>query len=275
MAMRVAVYARVSTEAQEARGTIGSQIAALRERADAECHELVAEFVDDGHSGARLDRPDLDALRDAAEAGLLDAVWCLSPDRLARVYAHQVIVLDELARHGVAVLFADAPTLDDDPQARLLTQVQGVIAEYERAKMEAHRDKAPLAPGETCPDTSLLSPGRLEEGGRVTLQHVLCAGARQLPKARARELPAQRREFSHLRAVPLAKGSVAVEHPGPDVPGRAQQGVAAAALGRGGAQGDPGGAVDLPNGTHVRTSSEGYRHKTAHFRAPEEKTFSR
>ena len=48
MAMRVAVYARVSTEAQEARGTIGSQIAALRERADAECHELVAEFVDDG-----------------------------------------------------------------------------------------------------------------------------------------------------------------------------------------------------------------------------------
>ena len=69
MAMRVAVYARVSTEAQEARGTIGSQIAALRERADAECHELVAEFVDDGHSGARLDRPDLDALRDPAEAG--------------------------------------------------------------------------------------------------------------------------------------------------------------------------------------------------------------
>jgi hypothetical protein len=115
-----------------------------------------------------------------------------------------VIVLDELARHGVAVLFADAPTLDDDPQARLLTQVQGVIAEYERAKMEAHRDKAPLAPGETCPDTSLLSPGRLEEGGRVTFQHVLCAGARQLPKARARELPAQGREFSHLRAVPLA-----------------------------------------------------------------------
>jgi site-specific DNA recombinase len=147
MAMRVAVYARVSTEAQEARGTIGSQIAALRERADAECHELVAEFVDDGHSGARLDRPGLDALRDAAEAGLLDAVWCLSPDRLARVYAHQVIVLDELARHGVAVLFADAPTLDDDPQARLLTQVQGVIAEYERAKMEAHRDRPRLRRG--------------------------------------------------------------------------------------------------------------------------------
>ena len=133
--MRVAIYARVSTEAQEARGTIGSQLAVLRERAAAEGHELVAEFLDDGLSGARLDRPGLDALRDAAEAGLLDAVWCLSPDRLARVYAYQVIVLDELSRHGVAVLFSDAPALDDDPQARLLTQVQGVIAEYERAKI--------------------------------------------------------------------------------------------------------------------------------------------
>ena len=133
--MRVAIYARVSTEAQEARGTIGSQLAALRQRVASESHELVAEFVDDGLSGTRLDRPGLDALRDAAETGLIEAAWCLSPDRLARVYAYQVIVLDEFARHGVKVFFADAPSIDDDPQARLLTQVQGVIAEYERAKI--------------------------------------------------------------------------------------------------------------------------------------------
>jgi len=133
--MRVGLYARVSTEAQEARGTIGSQLAVLRERVLAEGHDLVAEFCDDGYSGARLDRPGLDALRDAAEGGLMEAVWCLSADRLARVYAYQVIVLDELARHGVRVLFADAPAMQDDPQARLLTQVQGVIAEYERAKI--------------------------------------------------------------------------------------------------------------------------------------------
>jgi site-specific DNA recombinase len=133
--MRVALYARVSTESQQARGTIGSQLAVLRDRIGAEGDEVVAEFCDDGHSGARLDRPGLDALRDAAEAGLIERVWCLSPDRLARVYAYQVIVLDELARHGVGVRFTDAPPLDDDPQAKLLTQVQGVIAEYERAKI--------------------------------------------------------------------------------------------------------------------------------------------
>jgi site-specific DNA recombinase len=133
--MRVALYARVSTESQQARGTIGSQLAVLRDRVGAEGDEVVAEFCDDGHSGARLDRPGLDALRDAAEAGLIERVWCLSPDRLARVYAYQVIVLDELARNGVRVRFTDAPAIDDDPQAKLLTQVQGVIAEYERAKI--------------------------------------------------------------------------------------------------------------------------------------------
>jgi site-specific DNA recombinase len=133
--VNVAVYARVSTERQHDRGTIGSQLAALRQRAAAAGDEVVAEFIDDGYSGARLDRPGLDGLRDAAEAGLVQAVWCLSPDRLSRSYAYQVIVLDELARHGVVVRFADAPAIDDDPQARLLTQVQGVIAEYERAKI--------------------------------------------------------------------------------------------------------------------------------------------
>ena len=55
--MRVALYARVSTESQQARGTIGSQLAVLRERVTVEGDEPVAEFRDDGHSGARLDRP--------------------------------------------------------------------------------------------------------------------------------------------------------------------------------------------------------------------------
>lgn len=138
--MRVGIYARVSSEGQEARGTIGSQLAALRARVACEGDELVAEFVDDGYSGARLDRPGLDALRDASEAGTLETVWCLSPDRLARSFAYQMLILDELARLGVAVRFTDSPPINDDPEARLLVQVQGVIAEYEKAKF-AERER--------------------------------------------------------------------------------------------------------------------------------------
>jgi site-specific DNA recombinase len=138
--MKVAIYARVSTERQEQRGTIASQIEALRARMAADGHEIVAEFLDDGYSGARLDRPGLDALRDAAEAGAIETVWCLTPDRLARSYAYQMLVLDELQRLGCKVHFTDAPAIDNDPQARLLTQMQGVIAEYEKAKIaERHR----------------------------------------------------------------------------------------------------------------------------------------
>src|ERR1700676_1245036 len=142
--MRAAIYARVSTEAQEARGTIGSQLATLTERVGAEGHDLVVSFCDEGYSGARLDRPGLDALRDQAEAGVFEVVWCLSPDRLARAYAYQVLVIDELARHDLRVIFAAAPAIDDDPQARLLTQVQGVIAEYERAKIAERNRRGKL-----------------------------------------------------------------------------------------------------------------------------------
>ncbi len=142
--MRVGIYARVSSEAQEARGAIGSQLDALRTRIAKEGDELVGEFCDDGYSGARLDRPGLDALRDQAEAGGFEAVWCLSPDRLARAYVYQVVILDELARLGVRVIFSDAPPIADDPQARLLTQVQGVIAEYERAKIAERNRRGKL-----------------------------------------------------------------------------------------------------------------------------------
>ena len=156
--MRAALYARVSTERQADRGTIGSQLALRREHLAAAGDELVGEYVDDGQSGARLDRPGLDALRDAAEAGLVQRLWCLSPDRLARAYAYQVLVLDELDRFGVTVTFTDSPGLAaDDPQATLLTQVQGVIA-------NTRKPRSPNATGAAnCsgPAPARSSPGRL------------------------------------------------------------------------------------------------------------------
>ena len=141
--MKVALYARVSTERQQERGTVSSQLEALRAAAKADGHEVIEEFVDDGNSAPRLDRPALDRLRDAAEAGVLDGVLCLCADRLARAYAYQVLILEELERFGVSVRFLEGPAHGDDPQARLLVQMQGVIAEYEKAKIaELYRARA-------------------------------------------------------------------------------------------------------------------------------------
>ena len=90
-------------------GTVGSQLEVLRCKMMELGHEVVRDYTDDGYSRVRLDRPGLDALRDAAEAGLFQQVWCLTPDRLARSHAYQILVLDELARHDLHVLYLDAP----------------------------------------------------------------------------------------------------------------------------------------------------------------------
>ena len=89
-------------------------------------------FRDDGHSGARLDRPGLDALRDAVRDGEVEILGVLTPDRLARKYAYQVLLLEEFRRAGCAVAFLSR-AISDDPGDQLLLQIQGAVAEYERA----------------------------------------------------------------------------------------------------------------------------------------------
>src|SRR5690349_409439 len=132
--VRAAAYARVSTERQERQQTIDSQLSALRAWAEAEGHQLSDRHVfrDEGHSGARLDRPGLDALRDAVRDGEVEIVGVLAPDRLARKYAYQVLLLEEFRRAGCAVAFLNH-TISDDPGDQLLLQIQGAVAEYERA----------------------------------------------------------------------------------------------------------------------------------------------
>jgi site-specific DNA recombinase len=131
----VALYARVSSTQQAAAGTIASQIAALRERIAADGLPLLPdyEFIDDGYSGATLLRPALERLRDAVAANQIDALYVHSPDRLARNYAYQVLLLDEFTRAGVPVVFLNRP-LGESPEDDLLLQVQGMVAEYERAQ---------------------------------------------------------------------------------------------------------------------------------------------
>lgn len=134
--IRAAFYARVSGEQQAAAHTIESQIAALSERASSDGTPVPPErqFVDDGYSGATLIRPALDRLRDLVNVGAIDRIYVHSPDRLARNYAYQVLLLDEWHRRGVEVVFLNRP-LGQSPEDDLLLQVQGVVAEYERAKI--------------------------------------------------------------------------------------------------------------------------------------------
>jgi site-specific DNA recombinase len=134
--IRAAFYARVSGEQQAAAHTIESQIAALNERAQDDGTSVPPErrFVDDGFSGATLIRPALDRLRDLVTVGGIDRVYVHSPDRLARNYAYQVLLLDEWRRRGVELVFLNRP-LGQSPEDDLLLQVQGIVAEYERAKI--------------------------------------------------------------------------------------------------------------------------------------------
>ena len=134
--IRVALYARVSSEQQEQRGTVASQLAAVRAYAQAHQFAVCEEYVcvDEGYSGARLDRPGLDRLRDGAALRAFDAVVVLCPDRLARRYAYQVLIVEELSRWDIPVHFCENPP-PTDPQAQLLVQIQGIMAEYERAKI--------------------------------------------------------------------------------------------------------------------------------------------
>jgi site-specific DNA recombinase len=131
-----ALYARVSSESQARDNTIASQVTALRECIAADGFQLEPDhsYVDEGYSGAILFRPALERLRDAVASGHVERIYVHAPDRLARRYAHQVLLIDEFHRAGAEVVFLNRPiggTAEDD----LLLQVQGVIAEYERAKI--------------------------------------------------------------------------------------------------------------------------------------------
>jgi site-specific DNA recombinase len=131
MAMRVALYARVSTQRQAQ--TVEQQMGRLTGHARQQGWDVPLDqiFRDDGHSGASLRRPGLDRLRDRAAARTLDLVLITAPDRLARNYVHQVLLLEELQGHGCEVRFLDRP-MSQDPHDQLLLQILGAVAEYER-----------------------------------------------------------------------------------------------------------------------------------------------
>src|ERR1700724_1394435 len=135
MMRMAAIYARVSSEQQRAENTIASQTASLIEFAKSHDLEVPEEgvFEDKGYSGATLERPGLERVRDLAAEGHIQVVLAYAPDRLSRKYAYQILLIEELASHGVETLFVRAPQ-GDSAEDQLLVQFQGMIAEFSESE---------------------------------------------------------------------------------------------------------------------------------------------
>jgi site-specific DNA recombinase len=179
--MRVAIYGRVSTGHQVEHQTIEQQIDRLTAHVAAHHAEgwtldPTHLFRDDGYSGAVLARPGLDRLRDAVKGREVDRVLVTAPDRLARNYVHQMVLLEEWARAGCAAEFLDRP-MSDDPHDHLLLQIRGAVAEYERTLIAERMRRGRLAklragtllPWTYPPYGYRLSPDRPRDPRGVTI----------------------------------------------------------------------------------------------------------
>jgi len=136
MGLNVAIYARVSSSKQDKNNDIESQLKELKNKADSLGFHYTSTdiFTDDGYSGATLNRPGLENLRDSIYAGVYKKVFVYDPDRLARDYVYQTLLIDEIKKGGCEIEFVRAP-IGETPEQKMLLQVQGMISEYERSKI--------------------------------------------------------------------------------------------------------------------------------------------
>ena len=132
--MIAAFYGRVSTQRQEDEETIENQVLTTKDFAKDNGHTIIKEYRDEGWSGTILARPALDELRIDTKKKLWEAVIVYDPDRFARKYSYQALIIDELEEAGIKVLFVTTPPPKDDSD-RLLYGVKGLFAEYERTRI--------------------------------------------------------------------------------------------------------------------------------------------
>jgi site-specific DNA recombinase len=188
--MEVALYVRVSTTRQQQTQTIEQQLTRLREHVVTQPDWHLAEehiYRDDGYSGARLNRPGLDRLRDRAALAAFERVLLTAPDRLARNFVHQMLLIEELAQRGCAVEFLDRP-MSQDPHDQLLLQIRGAVAEYERTLItdrmrrgrQAKLRSGQLLPWSVPPYGYIMDPERPRDPQRLRLDPVKAAVITQL-----------------------------------------------------------------------------------------------
>jgi site-specific DNA recombinase len=129
--LRLAVYARVSTEEQRDGQTIDSQIAELERFAVERQWQITGVYKDEGWSGGLMARPELDRLRDDASRGLFQGVLINDVDRLARDVVHLGVIKRDLERQGIQVIFRKLPG-ESSPTHNLMVNILGSFAEFER-----------------------------------------------------------------------------------------------------------------------------------------------
>jgi site-specific DNA recombinase len=130
-ALRIAIYARVSTDEQREGQTIDSQVSEVERFARDKGWPITGIYKDEGWSGGIMERPELDRLRDDAQKGVFEAVLINDVDRLARDVAHLGVIKRDLERRGIKVIFRKLPT-DTSPTSNLMVNILGSFAEFER-----------------------------------------------------------------------------------------------------------------------------------------------
>jgi site-specific DNA recombinase len=130
---KAAPYARVSSEIQRDEHTVDSQISELKRQIMEAGHVLVKEYVDDGYSGTRLDRPALEALRRDLKTDIFDVVYFLHTDRIARSVSHQDVVIADFLRYKKQIVVNGDDYLHN-PENYFKLQILGAVAQLERAK---------------------------------------------------------------------------------------------------------------------------------------------
>ena len=189
--MNVALYLRVSTGRQQQKQTIEQQFSRLQAQVKQEPDWQVSEdhiYRDDGYSGASLNRPGLDRLREQAAMAVFELVLMTAPDRLARNYVHQVLLMEELEGLGCRIDFLDRPMKDDDPHDHLLLQIRGAVAEYERSLIiermrrgrRAKLRSGTLLPWTFAPYGYILDTERPRDPSRVQIDPVKSAVVKQV-----------------------------------------------------------------------------------------------
>jgi site-specific DNA recombinase len=188
--MEIALYVRVSTNRQQQSQTIEQQLDRLRAAVAHHADWHLADghiFRDDGYSGAKFNRPGLDRLRDQASMAAFELVLMTAPDRLARNYVHQVLLIDDLQKVGCRVEFLERP-MSEDPHDQLLLHIRGAVAEYERNLIaermrrgrQAKLQSGLLLPWTVAPYGYVLDPERPRDASRVRLDPVKAEIVRQM-----------------------------------------------------------------------------------------------